>query len=82
MNIQTEFVNPPIPVRRYDWTAIDVDTYDEETGKPAGYGVSEEFAIADLMGQLGASCTDIAEELAGRGFTDAQIAKVMNTEVV
>lgn len=78
MNIQTEFVNPPIPNRNFDWRAIDVDTYDEETGKPAGYGRTEQAAIADLMGQLGATCEEVAYELAGRGFSDYQIAKIMN----
>jgi hypothetical protein len=81
MNIQTEFINPPIPVRKFDWTAIDVDSYDEETGEPTGYGQTEEAAIAHLMGKLGATCEDVAYELAGRGFSDAQIAKVMNEGV-
>lgn len=80
MNIQTEFVHPPVPSRQFDWRAIDTDTYDAETGNPAGYGATEEMAIANLMGQLGATCTEVAYELAGRGFSDAQIAKVMNTK--
>jgi hypothetical protein len=79
MNIQTEFVNPPIPSRKHDWRAIDTETYDAETGKPCGWGETEEMAIADLMGQQGATCEQVAYELVGRGFSDAQIAKVMNT---
>lgn len=55
MKIKTEFIFPPIPVRRFDWSAIDEDRYD---GAPdagpqyVGYGRTEAEAIADLMSQL------------------------------
>lgn len=50
MNISTEYIYPPIPDRRWDWSAVDDDTY--EGGAPIGYGPTEEAAIADLMEQL------------------------------
>ena len=50
MNIRTEFVYPPIPDRRFDWSAVDDDTY--EGGAPIGYGRTEQEAIADLLEQL------------------------------
>lgn len=51
MKIKTNFEYPPIPVRRFDWHAIDDDTYDGH-GSPIGYGATEAEAIADLMDQL------------------------------
>ena len=55
--ISTEFVYPPIPDRRWDWSAVDDDTYDgaPDTKWPCncvGYGPTEQEAIADLMIQL------------------------------
>ena len=47
--ILTNFVNPPIPVRNFDWQATQ-DGYDE--GDPVGYGSTESEAVADLQGQL------------------------------
>lgn len=57
MNIRTEFIYPPIPDRRFDWSAIDADTYDgaPDTKHPfnaIGYGRTEQEAIADLLSQL------------------------------
>lgn len=49
--IRTTYVYPPIPVRDFDWSAIDDSTYDGE-GSPIGYGPTEEAAIADLLAQL------------------------------
>lgn len=49
--IITYFVYPPIPDRRFDWSAIDDDTYDGP-GCPIGHGATKEEAIADLMDQL------------------------------
>ncbi|HNA21764.1 MAG TPA: hypothetical protein PLN40_10185 [Agitococcus sp.] len=49
MNIKTRYDPKPIPVRFFDWTAVDDDTYD--LGEPTGYGATEE-AIKDLMDQL------------------------------
>jgi hypothetical protein len=40
---------PPIPDRRYDWSAV---TDDYEPGHPVGHGETEEAAIADLVEQL------------------------------
>ena len=56
MKIRTTFVYPPIPDRRFDWSAIDEDTYDgaEDSGNrnQIGYGRTEAEAIADLMAIL------------------------------
>lgn len=46
MEILTFFINPPIPRRNFDWTAI-YEGY--EKGDPIGYGETEESAIADLL---------------------------------
>lgn len=51
MNIRTEYVYPPIPVRTMDWTAVDDDTYDGR-GCPIGYGSTEQEAVADLLAQV------------------------------
>jgi len=51
MKIKTAYVNPPIPDRRWDWQAIDDDTYDGP-GCPIGCGATEQEAIRDLMEQL------------------------------
>lgn len=48
MKIRTSFVYPPIPDRRFDWSAVNDDTYDGE-GCPVGYGETRESAIADLL---------------------------------
>jgi hypothetical protein len=50
MKIKTEYVFPPIPIRQYDWSAIDDDTYDYD--QPVGRGPTEKSAIADLLEQL------------------------------
>lgn len=50
MKIRTEFIYPPIPIRKFDWSATDDDTYDE--GQPIGYGETEREAIADLLTNL------------------------------
>jgi hypothetical protein len=51
MKIRTEFVYPPIPIRDFDWIAVDDDTYDGHGG-PIGYGRTEADAVADLMEQI------------------------------
>jgi len=48
MRIVTEHVYPPIPDRRWDWSAVDDETYDGP-GSPIGYGPTEAAAIADLL---------------------------------
>ena len=49
MKITTTYVCPPIPVRCYDWQAI----YDDCEGYYAGWGMTEEAAIADLKCRYG-----------------------------
>jgi len=44
--IITNYVCPPIPVRRYDWEAYR-EGYDE--GDPIGQGETEEDAINELL---------------------------------
>jgi hypothetical protein len=54
MNIRTEYVFPPIPDRRFDWSAVDDDTYDgaEDSHCPIGHGATEQEAIDDLLQQI------------------------------
>ena len=40
---------PPIPNRRWDWSAV---TDDYEPGQPIGWGLTEQEAIADLLDQI------------------------------
>lgn len=49
MKIKTEFINPPIPIRNMDWSAVDDDTYSGDPGEPVGYGKTEQEAIDDLL---------------------------------
>ena len=51
MNIKISFDYPPIPIRSFDWSAIDDDTYDGP-GCPIGRGETEAAAVADLLEQL------------------------------
>lgn len=50
MKIVTEHVYPPIPMRQFDWSAVDGDTYDGSG--PVGTGATEQEAIADLLEQV------------------------------
>ena len=50
MKIRTSHWAKPIPLRQFDWEAIDDDTY--EAGCPIGYGATEQEAIDDLLSQL------------------------------
>jgi len=59
MKIVTEYVNPPIPDRSFDWSAT-LDSY--EPGDPIGRGETEAEAIADLEAAL----FDAAEMRIGR----------------
>jgi hypothetical protein len=56
MKILTDFVHPPIPLRGFDWSAIDSDTYDgaEDSGNrhQIGWGETEQQAIDDLLEKL------------------------------
>lgn len=47
--ITTSYVYPPIPVRGWDWCA----QYDDTEGYYAGWGATEEAAIADLKCRYG-----------------------------
>lgn len=51
MNIRTYYDPKPIPVRSWDWSAYDDDTYDGP-GCPVGYGATEAEAIRDLREQM------------------------------
>lgn len=51
MKIRTNYVYPPIPIRDFDWSAVDDDTYDGP-GCPIGSGPTEEAAIKDLLEQI------------------------------
>lgn len=51
--IRTDNIRPPIPIRAFDWCAVDDDTYDG-AGCPIGYGYDERGAIEDLLELLGA----------------------------
>lgn len=46
IKVRTENVYPPIPVRQWDWSAVDDNTY--EPGCPIGWGRTEQAAIDDL----------------------------------
>ena len=50
INIQTYYDPKPIPIRRFDWEAVDYDTLDY--GNVTGFGATAEEAVADLMERL------------------------------
>jgi len=50
MKIKTSFDYPPIPIRCFDWSAIDDETY--EPGEPMGRGATESDAVTDLLEQI------------------------------
>ena len=59
IHLSTNFDYPPIPVRSFDWSAIDANTYDADCDQdgyfstsPTGRGETEHEAIADLLDQL------------------------------
>lgn len=49
--IVTEYQYPPIPIRKFDWSAV-LDDYDGSPSDPMGAGANEEEAIADLLEQI------------------------------
>jgi hypothetical protein len=49
MKIVTAHIYPPIPIRSFDWSAVE-DGY--EPGRPIGYGKTEAEAVSDLRDQL------------------------------
>jgi hypothetical protein len=48
MKVRAEHVYPPIPIRDYDWSAVD-DNY--EPGAPHGAGPTRKAAVQDLCEQ-------------------------------
>lgn len=78
MNLTTHFIKQPMPKNDF-WAAIDSDNFDDEGGH-IGYGKTEQAAIANLMGRMHATCEAVAEELIGRGFSDWEVAELMNRE--
>ena len=64
MKIETEYWRKPVPTDKFDWQAIDADTY-EGPGSPIGFGATEQEAIADLMEQLEESSPASRSEKAG-----------------
>lgn len=56
MNIKTEYDPKPIPLRAFDWTAYDEETYDgaedSSTRGQVGYGATREEAVTDLMEKI------------------------------
>lgn len=55
MKIKTYYWRKPIPSAKFDWEAVDDDTYDGP-GSPVGYGVTEQESIEDLLAQLEEQC--------------------------
>ena len=49
--IRTSYVNPPIPVRDFDWQAV-LDKYDGDETQPVGHGKNELSAIRDLLEKI------------------------------
>jgi hypothetical protein len=47
--IQTFFVYPPIPIRKFDWVA----SFTDDDGEPCGFGSTEQEAIEDLINNFG-----------------------------
>jgi hypothetical protein len=52
MKIRTDFVYPPIPLRTFDWCAVDDDTYEGDSRDLIGWGATEQQAIDDLKQQM------------------------------
>ena len=52
--IRTDHVYPPIPIRAWDWSAVDDDTYCgcPDCHCPVGLGATEDAAIADLLEKM------------------------------
>lgn len=51
LRIRTDYDAKPIPLRQFDWTAVDDATYDGPPC-PVGFGRTEDEAIADLLTDL------------------------------
>lgn len=57
MNVRTEFINPPIPIRDYDWSAT-FQSY--EPGDFIGYGATVGIAVQNLYEQVLGELLDAA----------------------
>lgn len=70
MTISTQYDPPPIPLRHYDWSAIDDDTYDVDldsygvpvSTSPIGYGRTEQEAVRNLLDQTMVRCIHCADD--------------------
>lgn len=51
IQIKVSELFPPIPIRRFDYSAVDASTYD--LGEPIGYGATPQEAVAELFERLG-----------------------------
>lgn len=51
MKIRVEYVYPPIPIRQFDYSAVDDDTYDGP-GSAIGWGPTPQAAMLDLLEQI------------------------------
>lgn len=52
VEIQTYYDPPPIPMRDFDWAAVDISTYGGEPSDPIGFGKTKEDAIRELVEQI------------------------------
>ena len=50
INIQTYYDPKPIPIRRFDWEAVNYDTLDYDN--VTGFGATKEEAVANLLDRL------------------------------
>jgi len=50
--VKTSFEYPPIPIRQFDWAAIDDRSYGGDPSDPIGRGATEQEAIDDLLDQV------------------------------
>lgn len=63
MTVRTNYEFPPIPSRKFDWSAVCDDTYDGD-GSLIGWGHTEQEAIEDLLAELEARKSTPSERLA------------------
>ena len=68
MKIKTDYWLKPIPLRCFDWSAVDDDTYDGEG--PVGSGRTRDEAIDDLLSQI-----EMHRELTEADYAAAEQAK-------
>lgn len=52
MKIVTDYWRKPIPIRCFDWCAVDDSTYGGDETDPIGYGATEQEAIDNLIEQI------------------------------